>query len=153
MVDLSNIIYQEGDQALLPELKQLWTALNQHHMGVSKYFSQNFEGFTFDMRVNAFDHLNALKIFVAVDNSCQQKIGYIITSLSNNQTGEIDSLYIKPDYRGLGISSALMEKALDWLNQNDVKKMILGVAYGNEAVWPIYKKYGFLPKVTILERL
>jgi ribosomal protein S18 acetylase RimI-like enzyme len=46
-----------------------------------------------------------------------------------------------------------MDMAINYLEDSAVKKMILGVAIGNEDVYRFYEKYNFYPRTTILERI
>ena len=66
--------------------------------------------------------------------------------------GEIDSRFIQPDYRSKGIARELLNHALEWFNANQVNDISIGVAYGNEETFKFYAKFGFLPKVTILQK-
>jgi len=44
-----------------------------------------------------------------------------------------------------------MKEIMNFFKSNDVEKISLGVAYGNEEVFGFYEKFGFYPKVTELQ--
>jgi len=147
----NEIIFRHGDIAILDEIKELWEELNKHHLEKSPYFKHHFENYTFEKRKESIikEAKNGkILVIIAYDNN--KKIGYIVSSVKTN-IGEIESIYIKEDYRKCHIGNILMEKSLDFLKSNDVKKIIIGVSYGNEEAFGFYEKFGFYPKVTVLQ--
>ncbi len=80
-------------------------------------------------------------------------IGYCISTVNKELIGEIDSLFVEKEYRKYGLGDQLMNRALDWLNNNKVKTKIIGVAEGNENVLEFYKRYGFYKRRVILEQI
>ena len=67
--------------------------------------------------------------------------------------GEIESIYIEPDYRGSGIGDNLMKRALRWMDEYPVDKKVLTVGAGNEEVFAFYSRHNFYPRTTILEQI
>ena len=57
--------------------------------------------------------------------------------------GYIDDLFVKEEYRGLGISSKLYREATKWFRQKGMRHVALTVGTGNEPAHSIYKKWGF----------
>ena len=149
----AQIEYLEKNQDDLDIIKSLWQKLNQHHLTVSKYHKDSRVATTFDMRKKQLlekSHQGVLRIDMARDSNTKEYIGYCVTTINPEKQGEIESLYVEKDYRGLGIGDSLMTKALGWLKTMSVKKTILGVAEGNESVFPFYRRYNFYPRVTVL---
>ena len=147
------IEYLEKNQEDLEIVRPLWQKLNQHHIAVSKYQKNNRTNTTFDMRKKQLlekSHQGALQINLARDSNTKEYIGYCVTTINSEKQGEIESLYVEKDYRGTGIGDSLMTRALGWLKTMSAKKTILGVAEGNESVFPFYRRYNFYPRVTIL---
>jgi len=68
-----------------------------------------------------------------------------------DETGEIDSVFIKPEYRKKGVGNMLMEASLNWIKTNNVKLIRVAVSVGNEEVFGFYAKYGFKPRLTVLQ--
>ena len=55
--------------------------------------------------------------------------------------GEIDAMYVVPEFQGKGLGKKLIEKAFEWLGSNlDVKLVV--VKYNTNAI-EFYKKMGF----------
>jgi diamine N-acetyltransferase len=94
----------------------------------------------------------ALRIDLARDRKTEEYIGYCVSTLTGEKLGEIESIYIEPPYRRSRIGDSLMQKALRWMDENQVKRKIVGVAEGNESVFAFYRRYGFYPRITVLEQ-
>ncbi|MBN1166952.1 MAG: GNAT family N-acetyltransferase [Methanospirillaceae archaeon] len=71
-------------------------------------------------------------------------IGYCIASISADNTGELDSLFVIDSYRQKGIGSELGSHALYRLNYRGVEKKRALVTYENEEVLNFYEGLGFL---------
>jgi ribosomal protein S18 acetylase RimI-like enzyme len=75
-----------------------------------------------------------------------------VSTISENKTGEVESIYVEKGHRRHGIGEKLMERALAWFDDHAVDRKVIAVAGGNEEVFPFYRKYGFYPRVTILTK-
>lgn len=84
------------------------------------------------------------------DNPCY--IGYCISSIDQKHIGEIESIFVDEEFRHQGFGHHLMQKALAWMEKEQVKSKIVGVVYGNESAFPFYARYGFFPSATILRQ-
>jgi ribosomal protein S18 acetylase RimI-like enzyme len=149
-----NTTYISGNVSLIDKIKPLWEELNQQHLSLSPYFKDYYLTLTFQDRKKAILQRSLggdVRVDLALDSS-GKLIGYCVTSIDNLATGEIDSIFVNPQYRKQGIGRALMEKALEWLNSKGVKKKIVSVAVGNEQVYRFYSRFGFLPRRTLLEQ-
>jgi len=139
---------------LIDRIKPLWEELNQQHLSLSPYFKDYYLTLTFQDRKQAILQ-KSLGVDVRVDlalDSSGKLIGYCVTSIDSLMTGEIDSIFVNPQYRRQGIGRALMKKALEWLKSKRVKKKIVSVAVGNEQVYRFYSHFGFFPRRTLLEQ-
>jgi ribosomal protein S18 acetylase RimI-like enzyme len=94
-----------------------------------------------------------LRIYLARDKDTGEIIGYRVGTISEQGQGEIDSIYVDQDCRGLGIGDTLMRQALCWMDERSVTKRVLGVGARNEEVFAYYRRYGFYPIATILEQV
>lgn len=92
--------------------------------------------------------MDKLAIFTAKENS--ELVGYCIAS-SNNGDGEIDSLYIKPQFRGISLGMLLTESAMSWLTGLNCNQISVCVAEGNEEAIPFYEKFGFKKRFNVLQ--
>jgi len=53
-------------------------------------------------------------------------------------------MMVKPGYRGIGIGSALVERAIAWAKMRDLPSLNLGVFPHNEAAIALYERHGFV---------
>ncbi len=132
----------------IDEIEPLWRELNSHHHERSKNFKEHFSLFTFAERSKKLLAMDELVIFAARENS--ELVGYCIAS-SNNGTGEIDSLYIKPQFRGASLGKLLTESAMLWLSGLNCSQISVAVVDGNEEAIPFYEKFGFKKRFDILQ--
>lgn len=79
-------------------------------------------------------------------------VGYCVSSLSQEKSGEIESIFVSEEYRSHGIGSALVTRALAWFNENGSIRNRVSVSVGNERAWNFYKKFGFCPRMMVLEQ-
>ena len=147
------IKFIDGNEDLLDAVAVMWEKLNQHHRKHSEHFAEKYGSFTFaDRKKGILEKLKTSELFVelAVDQKTNANIGYCFTTLTNEGTGEIESIFVEPEYRGQGTGKTLVKDAVKWLNSNNAKVITVGIAAGNEEVFPFYENLGFHPKVTIL---
>lgn len=155
---MPQITYLTGNETLIDQIKPLWEQLNDHHQEVSRNFSDWKPNFTFELR-KQFLFQKAAQLMIRIDLACdqqsQQNIGYCLSTVNDTPTGsvgEIESIYLVPKYRGLGIAKKFMTEALAWMDGLKVQRRILGVAVGNEAVFSFYEQFNFLPRTVIFEQ-
>lgn len=70
-------------------------------------------------------------------------VGYIYIII-NNKTAKIDALYIEEKYRNQGIGANLIESALSWIKEKNIKNIELNVLTQNKQAKKLYEKYGFI---------
>jgi ribosomal protein S18 acetylase RimI-like enzyme len=150
------IEYKETDERNLDLIKPLWQKLLEHHRARSRNFTARYDNITFEKRKDELLKKSAggaLHIDLARDSETQALIGYCVTSINTASHGEIESIYVEPEYRRGGIGDTLMKKALKWLDERPVTRRVLAVAAGNEEVFEFYRHYKFYPRATILEQI
>lgn len=149
-----DIHYLEVGANEIDIIKPLWEKLRDHHFGLSPHFAGRYKEFTFEDRKKELlnKSTNLLKIDIVKDEDTQWLIGYCISSISAGSIGEIDSIYLEENYRSLGIGNELMNRALQWMDSNNVKIKRIIVARGNEELLPFYERYNFFPRHIILEQ-
>lgn len=136
-------------------IKPLWKKLKNHHHELSTHFPERYMQFTFEERKEEIlkkSENGVLKIEIAKDENNSQYIGYCISSISNDNIGEVDSIYLDEKYRSSGIGAHLMERALNWMDEKGVKDKKIVVAVGNEELLSFYEKFDFYPRHIILEQ-
>ena len=150
---VNTITYVSGTQENLDDIQVLWEGLNKHHESISSHFKDDFRTFTFAQRKAKLlkKHQNGeIRIEIAKDRN--QPIGYVISSISEELVGEIDSIFIQDEYQGQAIGVELMNRALSWLESRNAATVIVEVAVGNETAYEFYERYGFYPRITTLKR-
>ena len=150
-MDNKEITFITGGASFLDEVKELWEELNQIHFEKSVDFKNHYKAFTFATRKESLvRHTENGKLLVVIACCNDQRIGYCISSVVDG-IGEIDSIFVKSDYRKSDVGHKLMEISLDWIKSNTAKKIIIKVSVGNEEVFGFYSKYGFAPRLTELQ--
>ncbi|MGZ7048012.1 MAG: GNAT family N-acetyltransferase [Methanobacterium sp.] len=86
------------------------------------------------------------------DEDTEKLIGYCISYISEDNTGEIDSIYVVENYRLSKIGDTLMKRALSWMDEKSVKSKKIKVAVGNDELISFYHKFDFLPRHIIFEQ-
>ncbi len=54
------------------------------------------------------------------------------------------SIAVKKDFWGLGVGSILMQEAIEWAKEHEIKRIELTVVDSNERAIKLYKKFGFI---------
>lgn len=149
-----NIEYSVTDEKGIDEVAFLWEKLNEHHGGLSRHFSFDYPGRTWDNRKKELlSEAVDLQVDLARDTDTEELIGYCVSSITSDGLGEIDSIFVESDYRRSGIGDHLILNALNWMQELMVTRIIVQVLVGNEDAYPFYTKYGFLPRTTIIMRI
>lgn len=152
---MSRFEFTTGSVELVDFIKPLWEKLNKYHEVKSIYFSDKYKNNTFEKRKSKFVSNNNLKVRIDLIKDIEKNlyIGYCISTIDIELTGEIDSLFIEEEYRKDGLGDKLMKEAIEWLDLNKVKTKVIAVAEGNEGVLEFYKRYGFYKRRIVLEQI
>jgi ribosomal protein S18 acetylase RimI-like enzyme len=135
----------------LPKIKKLWEKLNAVHLSESRHFQEHYRTFTFEKRCEKFLEMSPENIRIEVATADESEpVGYCISTFERH-VGEIESLYLEPEIRKNGIGGRLVENAIAWLKANGCEKIQVSVAEGHESVFRFYEKFGFYPRLTILQ--
>jgi ribosomal protein S18 acetylase RimI-like enzyme len=153
---MPSIEYRRTDIREIDCIRPLWCLLNDFMSTQTTNFRSHFEQMTFEKRMDYFEHVAAARtlcIDLAFDlENSNRYVGYCVSSLSQEKTGEIESIFVDEIYRSCGIGSALVTRALVWLDENGSTRNRVSVSEGNEPVWNFYKKFKFYPRMTVLEQ-
>jgi ribosomal protein S18 acetylase RimI-like enzyme len=150
-----NINYIELTKNEINLIKPLWENLKVYHHELSPHFPERYMQFTFEERKEEILKKagnGTLKMDIVKDEDTMQYIGYCISSISKENIGEVDSIYLNEKYQSLGIGTPLMKRALNWMDEKNVKSKKIVVAVGNEELLSFYEKFDFLPRHIILEQ-
>ncbi|MCW4009759.1 MAG: GNAT family N-acetyltransferase [Candidatus Bathyarchaeota archaeon] len=150
------IFYVSGNESLLDDVEPLWTSLNSMLLGCSANFKQHYRNMTFQNRKRYLQKKAAagkMRVTLAVDDTTSQRVGYCVSSLDAEKTGEIESIFVASAYRGKGVGDALMKDALAWMSAEGAEKRVVAFSAGNEQVFGFYLRHGFYPRKTVLEQV
>lgn len=150
-----NINYIELNTEQIDKIKPLWNNLRDYHSELSTHFSERYNAVKFEDRKKEIlrkSENGILKIDLVEDKNTDSYVGYCISSISEENVGEVDSIFLDEKYRSSSIGSMLMERALNWMDKNGVKTKKIVVAIGNEDLLPFYGRYNFFPRHLILEQ-
>ena len=140
-----------GGPELLDRIAPLWEELNKYHMEKSIYFSEDIKLRQFETRKNAIvSKAIHLRADIVMDLKEKRDIGYCVSTINDSNMGEIDSIFIREQYRRNGIGRKLIETALAWLDDHGVVGKLLSVGSGNDEVINFYKIFGFYPAAVYL---
>ena len=156
MQNKPKIEYVCGNEALLDTIKLLWLSLNQDHHDLSPYFKQDYVEINFEKRKASLLKkavYGELRVDIAVDVKTGQNVAYCVSSIDEEKTGEIESIFVASNYRGWGIGDSLMRTVLTWMDEKGTVAKIVEVAAGNEKAFSFYNRYGFFTRKTVLKQI
>jgi ribosomal protein S18 acetylase RimI-like enzyme len=136
-------------------IRPLWERLNQQHASYPTPFSSEIAARRFAARLEALRAKGSdwsLRVEIASAIPGGPPIGYCVSSLSSTRVGEVDSLFVSPEYRRRRIASTLLQHALDWLRDGGAVQQRVVVFHANEEAVAFYRRFGFLPRNIELER-
>lgn len=131
----------------------LWQQLNQLHFEKSTSFAAYYKKLSFNVRKQVFiEKAQQGQLLITLAKQQDKLLGYCVSSVVNT-VGEVESLFVSPEYRGADIGEKLLTQALSWMDSLQVSAKKIAVYAGNEAVLSFYKKFGFHTKYLILEQV
>ena len=150
-----DVQYSVTGFAEIDQIRSLWEQLNDHHYANARAFRDVYSAWGFDDRKAHFAKLalsGQFRIDLASDPVSGSHVGYCVSSLSPLLDGEIESVFVEAGFRSQGIGSALIARTLQWFERQGAQRVRVSVADGNEAAFPFYRKFGFYPRMTVLEQ-
>ena len=148
--------YRIYDQTGLDLIEPLWQKLNQHHAEQGSAFAADYAANTFAQRKRellAKAAMGRFHLVIAWDKTSGQAVAYCASSAVPQGVGEVESLYLDPGERSLGMGKHLVKDALQWMDSLGVKKKKVVVYSGNEEVVGFYEKMGFKTRYLVMEEV
>jgi ribosomal protein S18 acetylase RimI-like enzyme len=139
-----------GGAELLDRVEPLWMQLRRHHGELAPRWSGSLLSATFEQRRMALLNKSAAGLLVLIAISSENDIGYGVSTIAADGSGEVDSLYVIPSHRGRGAGHAMMSKTLEWFVDRSVESIAVEVISGNEAAQKFYARYGFVARTVRL---
>ncbi len=120
----------------------LWMELNSHHLDCTEHFKASFRSNNFQKRCEHLAGIREDQIRIEVAEDGGRLVGYCFCTAKYGR-GEVESIYIVPEYRGRGIGEQFMENGLEWMRAKECGKIDVVVVAGNECAFGFYEKFGF----------
>ncbi|MBU2514674.1 GNAT family N-acetyltransferase [bacterium] len=147
-IEIVSIVTKEFDR-----IKPLWEEQKQYHVSISHNFADDRSRTLFeDRKKEIIEGSEKLRIDIAFDDQQLTDIGYCLSTIDSKNKGEIDSLYLKEEYRRQGLGKKLVQLALDWMSSNKVNKKSIYIIPENSEALCFYRNFGFSPRSIHLQQ-
>jgi ribosomal protein S18 acetylase RimI-like enzyme len=141
----------EGDQ--IDAVRRLWEKLRAHHSPLLVGFPGAMPPFNFEPRKQELlNKAAAIRIELVCATPDGLEIAYCISTVSRDNLGEIDSMFVEEAFRGRGIGSELVRHALKWLGSAGATSKVVTVAHENKEALAFYKRFGFEPRTVLMQQ-
>lgn len=127
----------------LGQIEPLWVRLNSLHRDLDETCGKPRRDTTWEQRYRQFLEKAQGKCLIQIVKSEFEAAGYCFTSIDHENKGEIDSIFLDPEWRGRGLGKELMQNALDWLKKEGCEEIKLSVHPGNTEAIAFYRSLGF----------
>ena len=144
-------VYRTIDAEGIDAVQPLWEKLRAYHAPLL----DETPPFLFEPRkqgILAKAAAGKLRIELVSVASHASDIAYCITTVSAEGCGEIDSMFVEEHFRGCGVGSELVRRALAWLDSVGASWKVVTIAHGNERALAFYKRFGFHPFSILLRQ-
>ena len=126
-----------GGVDLLPRIETLWCELRDLHSSESAHFSDMVRDMEFESRRLGLQQKSEgghmLVQIVSLAGDAEQKdVAILRFHCRSRWIAEIDSIFVLEGYGGKGLGGKLIQGALDWIDEHDVKEVRTSVLWGNE---------------------
>jgi GNAT superfamily N-acetyltransferase len=149
------LLFVSGGIELVDSVEPMWHMLTHHAAERSQHFARYFEERCFQERRAELVKKSCkghILIEVALDPDLRQDLGYCISAVDLEGNGEIESLFVSETARGRGVGDKLVRRSMEWMDKMKARSVVVFTVYGSEEVLPFYQRYGFQPKIVLLER-
>jgi diamine N-acetyltransferase len=151
------IIYTQMGKEGLDAIADLWRKLTLHHKELApEVFKTHYDKYEFNGRKNQLlekSRNGDLLVDLATDKSTGALVGYCVSSVTEKNEGELESIYIEKEYRRSHIGDHFIINSIKWMNAHKVERKVIAVAAGNEEALGFYQKYGFYTRVHMLQQV
>ena len=139
-----------GGSELLDRIGPLWICLREHHAAISPRWATEMRDKHFDGRKSELLAKSQSGILVLIATFDGVDCAYCVATIDRKCNGEVDSLFVDEAYRGHGIGSALLGRAMQWFAERGTKSVIVEVIAGNDEAVRFYERRGFAPRTVRL---
>ncbi len=148
-------VYRIVDENSFDAVQPLWEKLRAYHANLPWRFAAEMHRSSFEPRKQellAKAVSGKLRIELVSKPSDMADVAYCISTVSADCRGEVDSLFVDEGFRGCGIGSELLRRALAWLESAGATSKLVTVAHSNEEALAIYNRFGFYPRTIVLQQ-
>ena len=132
-----------GGPEWLDRVEPLWLELRRHHAELAPLWREQFVTATFDARKSGLLEKAGKGLLVLLAVTGEEAVGYCVCTLASNGWGEVDSLYVAPQYRRRGVGRALVTAGMAWLGERGAKPIVVDVLAANDEARRLYERFGF----------
>lgn len=137
----------------VPLLEPLYLELARHHNDASAHFKGNYPSVSVGDQIReCAEDVASGKSSVVVAEQGGEIVAFCKADIVGVR-GYLDELVVKPEYRGQGMGSKLMDWADSVFREHGVRQVELLVVVGNEDARRFYERRGFLPSVLEMKRV
>jgi GNAT superfamily N-acetyltransferase len=111
-------------------------------------------GWTDSINMSRLDeHLSApVMSVVAIDTATNETIGCALVISDNASFYYIKDVMVKKEWQGKRVGTTLMKAVSDWLDENGLKKSLVGL-YTGENLEPFYSQFGLTKAFGMVKRI
>ncbi|MGV3000914.1 GNAT family N-acetyltransferase [Vibrio sp.] len=148
-----------ASQKDLPQLDELMFQLHQHHHESCPEFFKTSEEIEQEKSIGRYLDSPECLVYVAIDAS-DSVVGFVtghfcelVSTVSKAiPMGNIDELFVIPEYRNLGVAAQLLAKIEQTLVDYGVQQIFVEVWAFNQAARSLYNKLGFASHIHWLRK-
>ena len=136
-------------------IRPLWEQLNEYHLAKASRFRDHYEQMTFEDRKSHFCRLHEsghLRLDLAQDTKTAGLSGIACVRCPLIIPERWSPCSLTGEFRSAGIGTALVTRGLAWMDSLGTVRKRVSVGDGNESAWTFYRKFGFFPRMTVLEQ-
>jgi diamine N-acetyltransferase len=149
-----SFVYREIGTDRMDDVRVLWEALNVFHSHLSPHLANEVNARTFESRKRellAKADAGEVRIEVVAADSDGGDIAYCVSSVSADGVAEVDSLFVDSRFRGCGIGTELMRRALAWFRTAGGASIVVSVMHSNDNAVAFYRRFGFRPRSVVMK--
>jgi len=120
----------------LDTIRDLWSAM-EGEIGGPRWVQETWE----EEKVDVERRLKDAVVFLAEDDD--SAVGFAALDYRDSRIAELQSLYVRPEARRLGIARALMQQASAAAREHGYDHMMLDVLTSNHEARAVYERLGF----------
>lgn len=114
-------------------------------LNISEEYSKYFTPFSFDEKTINSKIKNSVKDqYFGIFTNSQLSGFYMIRGLDDGYTIPSYGVWISPNFSGLGLAKKTIIHALEWCEQNNIKKLMVKAHPDNLIAKKIYESFGFI---------